>query len=59
MQRPANLTYGLEDRPPLPLTLLLGLQHTLAMSSGLVFVAVVLPSDAWPASLAKTSSDCR
>ena len=37
----------------MPLTLLLGLQHTLAMSSGLVFVAVVLPSDAWPASLAQ------
>ncbi len=53
MKRPANLTYGLEDRPPLLLTLLLGLQHTLAMSSGLVFVAVVLPSDAWPTSLAQ------
>ena len=53
MKRPASLIYGLEDRPPLPLTLLLGLQHTLAMSSGLVFVAVVLPSAAWPTSLAQ------
>ena len=53
MKRPANLTYGLEDRPPLPLTLLLGLQHTLAMSSTLVLVAVVLPSAAWPTSVAQ------
>ena len=53
MKRPANLTYGLEDRPPLLLTLLLGLQHTLAMSSTLVLVAVVLPSAAWPTSVAQ------
>ncbi len=52
-KRPANLTYGLEDRPPLPLTILLGLQHTLAMSSTLVLVAVVLPSAVWPTSLAQ------
>ena len=53
MNRPASLAYGLEDRPPLPLTLLLGLQHTLAMSSTLVLVGVALPSAAWPTSLAQ------
>ncbi len=53
MNKPPSLTYGLEDRPSLPLTLLLRLQHTLAMSSTLVLVAVILPSTAWPTSLAQ------
>jgi NCS2 family nucleobase:cation symporter-2 len=40
--RPPGLLYGLEDIPPLGLTLLMGLQHALAMSSTLVLPALIV-----------------
>jgi len=51
MKKPTNLIYGVADKPPLHLTLLLGLQHALPMSSTLVLVAVVRPASDWPTSL--------
>jgi NCS2 family nucleobase:cation symporter-2 len=40
--RPPGLLYGLEDVPPLGLTILMGLQHALAMSSTLVLPALIV-----------------
>ena len=43
--RPANLLYGLDDRPPPAALLLLGLQHVAVMSLGLI-VAVMMANAA-------------
>jgi xanthine permease XanP len=40
--KPANLVYGLEDRPKLWTTLLLGLQHVLPMSSTLTLPVLIV-----------------
>jgi xanthine permease XanP len=41
-KRPANLTYGVEDRPPFSTLLLLGVQHIFLMSSTLVLPVVLV-----------------
>jgi NCS2 family nucleobase:cation symporter-2 len=41
-KRPANLTYGVDERPPWPTLFLLGLQHTFLMSSSLVLPVVLV-----------------
>jgi xanthine permease XanP len=39
--KPANLIYGLDESPPLGTTLLLGLQHILALSSAFVYPVIL------------------
>ena len=41
-KKPANLIYGLDESPPLGTTLLLGLQHILALSSAFVYPVILL-----------------
>jgi xanthine permease XanP len=41
-KKPANLIYGLDESPPLATTLLLGLQHILALSSAFVYPVILL-----------------
>ena len=41
-KKPANLIYGLDESPALATTLLLGLQHILALSSAFVFPVILL-----------------
>jgi len=41
-KRPPNLIYGVDDKPPLGTTLLLGLQHVVVISVGWVFVVVIV-----------------
>ena len=43
-KRPPNLIYGVDDKPPLGTTLLLGLQHVAVISVGWVFVVVIVTS---------------
>jgi xanthine permease XanP len=43
-KRPPNLIYGVDDKPPLGTTLLLGLQHVVVISVGWVFVVVIVTS---------------
>jgi xanthine permease XanP len=40
-KKPANLIYGLDESPPLGTTLLLGLQHILALSSAFVYPVIL------------------
>ena len=42
--RPANLTYSVDEAPPLLLTIVMGLQHVFVMSVGWIFVVVVATS---------------
>jgi NCS2 family nucleobase:cation symporter-2 len=42
--KPANLIYSVDEVPPLPLTVALGLQHVFVMSVGWIFVVVVATS---------------
>jgi NCS2 family nucleobase:cation symporter-2 len=42
--KPANLTYSVDDTPPLSLTIVMGLQHVFVMSVGWIFVVVVATS---------------
>jgi len=42
--KPANLIYSVDEVPPLPLTIALGLQHVFVMSVGWIFVVVVATS---------------
>jgi len=41
-KRPPNLTYGVEDKPPLGTLILLGVQHVFVISVGWVFVIVIV-----------------
>lgn len=41
MRKPPNLLYGVEDRPPLPVTLLNGLQHAGVIAINLVYPVIV------------------
>lgn len=43
-KRPPNLIYGIDDKPPLGTTILLGLQHVVVTSVGWVFVVVIVTS---------------
>ncbi len=40
-KRPPNLTYGVDDKPPLGISILLGIQHVFVISVGWVFVVVI------------------
>lgn len=40
--KPANLVYGVDDRPPLIITLMLAIQHVLLMSATLIFPVLVV-----------------
>jgi NCS2 family nucleobase:cation symporter-2 len=42
--KPANLIYSVAEVPPLPLTIVLGIQHVFVMSVGWIFVVVVATS---------------
>jgi NCS2 family nucleobase:cation symporter-2 len=41
-RRPENLIYGVDDKPPVPVLLLLGMQHIFLMSSTLVLPVVLV-----------------
>lgn len=41
-KKPANLIYGVDDKPPLIASALLGLQHVAVMTSGWVLVVVIV-----------------
>ena len=41
-KKPANLTYGVDDKPPLTASALLGLQHVFVMTAGWVMVVVIV-----------------
>lgn len=41
-RKPANLIYGLDDAVPLPIRLLLGLQHSFHVTTALIFAIIVL-----------------
>jgi NCS2 family nucleobase:cation symporter-2 len=41
-KKPANLVYGVDDRPPLIASALLGLQHVFVMTAGWVVVVVIV-----------------
>lgn len=41
-RKPANLIYGLDDHIPLPICLLLGLQHSFHVTTALIFAMIVL-----------------
>jgi xanthine permease XanP len=43
-KKPANLIYGVEDKPPLAATILLGLQHVSVLSVAWIFVMVIVTS---------------
>jgi NCS2 family nucleobase:cation symporter-2 len=43
-KKPPELTYGVDDDPPLPTNLLLGLQHVFLVSISLIFPVVVVRS---------------
>jgi NCS2 family nucleobase:cation symporter-2 len=43
-KRPPNLTYAVDDDPPLPATLLLGLQHVFLIAISLIFPVVIVRS---------------
>ena len=41
-KKPAGLIYGVDDKPPLTASALLGLQHVFVMTSGWVLVVVIV-----------------
>jgi NCS2 family nucleobase:cation symporter-2 len=41
-KKPANLIYGVDDKPPLGTLVLLGLQHVSVLSVGWIFVVVIM-----------------
>src|SRR5262249_50029382 len=43
-KKPAGLIYGVDDKPPLIATVLLGIQHVFVMTSGWIIVVVVVTS---------------
>jgi NCS2 family nucleobase:cation symporter-2 len=42
VRKPANLLYGVNDRPPLPVTFALGLQHVFILFISLIFPALIV-----------------
>ncbi|NLI11128.1 MAG: xanthine permease, partial [Peptococcaceae bacterium] len=42
--KPVNLVYGVDDRPPLLITVMLAIQHVLLMSAALIFPVLVVQS---------------
>jgi hypothetical protein len=47
--KPANLTYSVDEVPPLPLTIVMGLQHVFVMSVGWILSSWSPPASALPA----------
>jgi NCS2 family nucleobase:cation symporter-2 len=43
-KKPANLVYGVDDKPPLTISVLLGIQHVFVMTVGWIFVVVIVAS---------------
>jgi xanthine/uracil permease len=41
-KKPAGLIYGVDDKPPLTASILLGLQHVVVMTAGWVIVVVIV-----------------
>src|SRR5262245_637510 len=41
-KKPAGLIYGVDDKPPLIVTVLLGIQHVFVMTAGWVMVVVIV-----------------
>jgi xanthine permease XanP len=41
-KKPADLIYGVDDKPPLGTAVLLGLQHVFVLSVGWIFVVVII-----------------
>ena len=41
-KKPAGLIYGVDDKPPLPVSALLGLQHVIVMTAGWIMVVVIV-----------------
>lgn len=41
-KKPAGLIYGVDDKPPLSATILLGLQHVFVLTAGWVMVVVIV-----------------
>ena len=41
-KKPAGLIYGVDDKPPLTVSLLLGLQHVVVMTAGWIMVVVIV-----------------
>ena len=39
--KPANLLYGVDEKPPLQITIILAIQHIFFMTSGLIVAAIV------------------
>lgn len=50
-RKPANLLYGVDDRPPVTVTLVLAFQHVLFMTSGFIVVTIVMGMIGSPPSL--------
>ena len=42
VKKPANLLYGVDDRPPLTTSVFLGIQHVFVMTAGWIFVVVIV-----------------
>lgn len=41
-KKPANLIYGVNDKPPLGIAIMLSLQHVFALSSGWIYIVVIV-----------------
>jgi xanthine permease XanP len=41
-KKPSNLIYGVNDKPPIGIAVLLGLQHVFVISVGWIFVVVIV-----------------
>ena len=50
MHRPSNLIYSVDERPPLPMLLLLGLQHVAGCAVSWVIATVIVTGIGLPAS---------
>lgn len=41
-KKPSNLLYGVDDRPPLHISVILALQHIIFLTASLIFVTMVM-----------------
>jgi xanthine permease XanP len=58
-KKPPNLIYGVDDKPPLPTAMLLGLQHVFVMTGGWVMVVVIATAIASAGIKSRMSCECR
>lgn len=56
MQKPANLIYGIDEKPPLFTNIALGFQHTILLLIGSIFPVMIIRSLGIPVSLRTASS---